>query len=86
MDKARKARGIKNWEIPIWHKDCPDPKKEIALLQNVCLFVLSVNEAYTFKIEYIEEGYLCVNGFKKGKKIVEMHVVDADKGKIGLFF
>ena len=76
---------IQNWKTPKWHKDFGDPRKELSLLKNLCLFILKLNPYYSFEIEYIEEGYMAVNIYKEGKYIGECQVVDQEINKIGLF-
>jgi len=76
---------IKSWKIPTWHKDFGDPKKEISLLKDLCLYILNMDSAYSFEIEYIEEGYLSIQIYKNGNYFGEFQVVDSDNNRTGLF-
>lgn len=76
---------INKWKIPKWHKDYGDPKKEVKLLQDICLFILSLGFKYCFEIEYVEEGYLGVNIFKNKVYFGSIQVVDIEDNKVGLF-
>ena len=77
---------IQDWETPKWHKDWGDPRIELALLKDLCLFIIKLDPSFSFEIDYIAEGYVAVEAYKKEKHIVDFQVVDQNLLKIGCFF
>lgn len=72
-------------EIPLWHEDFGDPYEEAELLDCACSFLKEINSALHFSLDCYEEGYMRILMFLDESSFGEIHVVDKQTQKIGLF-
>ena len=77
---------IEHWIPPIWHSDFGDPEAEFQLLKSISLKIVELGFAYDFELDCYEEGYMRVKGKDEQGIRFDIHIIDSDNLKIGLFF
>ncbi|MBL4661913.1 MAG: hypothetical protein JKY19_16255 [Alcanivoracaceae bacterium] len=75
---------IFKWDAPKWHVDFGNPQKELVLLKKACLFLIEINNNFTFELDCYEEGYMRVVIFEN-KEWGEIVVTDIENNKLGIF-
>ena len=77
---------IEEWIPPTWHSDFGDPEAEVNLLKSISLKILELGFTYSFELDCYEEGYMRVEVKDEQSIRFDIHVIDSENLKIGLFF
>ena len=79
-------KSIESWNAPKWHQDFGDPNLELNILKEACLKLFELEPMLEFELDCYEEGYMNVNVLLRSNEFFEVHVIDKDEKRVGLYF